>query len=393
MKSIYILLSFVGSLFLPSKKVVYFCSFFGQYSDNPKYIYRKLIEKYPDINVVWCTNNKDLFFPKEVKTVTFRSFYHYFYVFNAAVVVDNNLGLRQYSGNNGIIAKFFLGILSRRTSKQLNISTWHGTPYKRIGMDSIDFPKNNRFYHNSDYTIAGCQLTYDKFKTAFGNDLPILKYGTPRNDVFFRACEVGEIKGRLKLPGNKKILLFAPTFRKEISQNGACQLEAICPEKLLSTLAEKFGGEWAIVCRFHSHVLSNVDLTNLYSDSILNGNIGNDMQEYLMCADALITDFSSSFFDYALTKRPCFLFAPDMNFYASCERGVYLTDAILPYSIAYTAEELYDSIINFDDMAFGRKVTSFLNYLGNFEDGMASTRIVNDIVDFYKTKKKKKYEG
>lgn len=375
---------------MPSKKIVYFCSFFGQFSDNPKYIYKKLVEFYPDINIAWCINKANSGkFPNSVKKVVFQSFLHYYYIYNASVVVDNNMGLRQYPGTNGVIHKMLFGRLSRKSEKQLNISTWHGTPYKCIGMDSLDFPQKCRFYHNADYVVAGCNLTYEKFKKAFGGELPIVKYGTPRNDIFFERIDVVQIKEKLKLPVDKKLMLFAPTFRKEMSQNGACQLDAIQPGKLLNELNNKYGGEWVIVCRFHSHVLTEINLTGLYNDSIFNGNIGDDMQEYLLCADALITDFSSSFFDYALTKKPCFLFASDMEHYASNERGVYITKDELPYTIAYTSEDLLNNIMGYNGEIYIQKINSFLEEIGNFEDGKASSRVVKDIACFYLSKQKR----
>lgn len=390
MKILYIIVSYLYSLLLPSKKIVYFCSFFGQFSDNPKYIYKKLVELYPDINIAWCINKANSGkFPNGVKKVVFQSFFHYYYIYNASVVVDNNMGLRQYLGTDGLIHKMLFGRLSCKSEKQLNISTWHGTPYKCIGMDSIDFPKNYRFYHNADYVVAGCNLTYEKFKKAFGGELPIAKYGTPRNDIFFERIDVVQIKEKLKLPVDKKLMLFAPTFRKEMSQNGACQLDAIQPRKLLNELNSKYEEEWVIVCRFHSHVLSEIDLTGLYNDSILNGNIGDDMQEYLLCADALITDFSSSFFDYALTKKPCFLFAPDMEHYASSERGVYITKDELPYTIAYTSEDLLNNIMGHNGEIYAQKINSFLKKIGDFEDGKASSRAVKDIAYFYFSKQKR----
>ena len=104
------------------------------------------------------------------------------------------------------------------------------------------------------------------------------------------------------------------------------------------------------------------------------------MTEYLLCADVLITDFSSSFFDFALTKKPCFLFATDLKNYSENERGLYFSYLDLPFPTSQTPKELYYQIINFDENIYESNVCSFLKLLGNYEDGYASTKIVNDIM-------------
>lgn len=389
MATIYIFISFLYSLFFPSVKIVYFCSFFGEYSDNPKYIYEKLKVLYPDIRIAWTVNKKNIgHFPEAVKKIIFQSFTHYFYVYNAAVIVDNNMGLRQYPGPKNIFAKTIFGILSRRTSKQFNISTWHGTPYKCIGKDSIDFPKEYIFYHNTDYTTVGCTFTYNKFESAFGKELKIQKYGTPRNDIFFEKKNVGAMKEKLQLPLNKKIVLFAPTFRNDPSLNGICQLRSIQPEMLLEGFKSKFNKDWVIVCRFHNHVLNQIDVSKLYTDTILNGNIENDMQEYLLCSDALITDFSSSIFDFALTKKPCFLFASDIEQYSTTERGLYMKASDLPFPTSHTSSELLNEISTFDSEYYSHKLDSFLMKIGDYETGRASELISRDIATFFHESKK-----
>ena len=58
-----------------------------------------------------------------------------------------------------------------------------------------------------------------------------------------------------------------------------------------------------------------------YIGQIYNGNYGNDMTEYLIVSDVLITDYSSSMFEFIITGKPCFLFCPDLDNYEKNERG------------------------------------------------------------------------
>ena len=91
--------------------------------------------------------------------------------------------------------------------------------------------------------------------------------------------------------------------------SGVFQLKALDIDALLSTLGEKFGGEWCFVFRSHNLVMKAIQNESLgiHSD-IINGNRFPDMAEYLAVSDALLTDYSSSMFDYMLTKRPTFLY-------------------------------------------------------------------------------------
>ena len=130
-------------------------------------------------------------------------------------------------------------------------------------------------------------------------------------------------------------------------------------------------------------------MTRYESPQLINGNIGDDMAEYLACTDILITDYSSSMFDFALTGKPCFLFAPDREHYEKKERGFYLDYDSLPFPISYTNEELIKNIQKFDDAAYRERVLRFLEEIGNVEDGKASERIAQCIVHFIETGEKK----
>ncbi len=79
-----------------------------------------------------------------------------------------------------------------------------------------------------------------------------------------------------------------------------------------------------------------------YSGKVINGNLHDDMAEYLAVADALITDYSGSVFDFALTGKPGFLYTPDKDHYINDERGVYLELEQLPYDSAIDDEKYAD---------------------------------------------------
>ncbi len=369
----------------PRKKIVLFRSFHGQYNDNPKYISKALFEMDSAIKQVWAiskeANKKDI--PSYIKIVNYNSIKYYYYIFRSKIIVDNYLGIfYSFCKKKSNFYNFI-----KNDKKQLNISTWHGTPLKKIGkyQDEIN---NKFFYTSSDIVPANSEYVKKTLEDSFYID-NVRLLGTPRNDALFCEYELKELKEKLGLPLNKKIILFAPTFRESLFESGERQLKEINYNKLFDSFKQKFGGEWVLVARVHNEVLSKFDFTELNKNNIINGNEHDDMAEYLVASDALITDYSSSLFDYLYTKKPCFLFALDKENYENKERGLYMDMKELPYSLATNVEELYDNILNYDQNKCEKNINYFLNKIGSVEDGKSSERIVNIIYNYYHYNKMK----
>lgn len=378
---------FVGycilQLLLPIKKgIVFFRSFNGQYNDNPKYISEAVHKKYPYLKIVWAIkDDEETKFPCYVKTVKLMTKDYAKYIARAEFVIDNYSGCRSnfLENYNNIIKKIAFRIMSKKKKGQMNISTWHGTPLKHIGLDEPKYKKKTKAYLNTDMMIAGCNLTANAYRTAFNWQGDVFMYGTPRNDILFKDSS-SEIKERLGLPKEKKVILFAPTFRNNIEMSGIYQLKHINVDKLLSGLNNKFGGDWCFVFRSHNLVMKVIEKNGIAKKyKIINGNEYSDMAEYLSCADILLTDYSSSMFDYALCKRPCFLYTPDLNEYSNTERGFYIDFYKMPFSYAKSFDELLKNIEEYNEEVYIRNVTGFLSDIGNIEDGKATERILGII--------------
>ncbi len=366
---------------------VFFSSFYGQYNDNPKAVSELLHREHPELKQVWVKSSKSKEqFPEYIETVEFDSKDYYKYACRAQVVVDNHTGLRATTFlKNGKLRAFLKKTYAKKRRGQFCVSTWHGTPLKRIALDEPN-RANEDFCSNSDYIVAGCSLTETALKSGFRNVIPVKMYGTPRNDILFSNCDISELKKKLGIPQNKKCILFAPTFRNSVEYSGVNQMSDFDFHTLLLTLREKFGSEWCFVFRVHNMVLQKIDVKSIvdeYGKSvIINGNLHDDMAEYLLCADALITDYSGAMFDYALTGRPCFLYVPDRENYEKKERGFYIDFDGLPFPKSGSPAEFLDQIRAFDMDAYQKQLSSFLKQIGNVEDGHASERIVNDITKF-----------
>ena len=98
------------------------------------------------------------------------------------------------------------------------------------------------------------------------------------------------------------------------------------------------------------------------------------LAEWLVCADALITDASSSMFDYMLTGRPCLLYFPDYINYRDRERGFYLDPETLPFPLSTDFDDLLKKIDTFDADAYRSGVEKLLETIGNADRGDAAEK-------------------
>lgn len=375
------------------KKCIYFVGLGGQYSDNAKYISEKLHAILPEVLIFWLISDKcKEKLPEYIVPVEENSLLAIKLRFSSHIVVDCDMGVT--IPYNMPFYKYTRWIIKRKG--QLTISTWHGTPLKKILLD--DMASNCRYSSKrhllSDFIIAGCHFTANVLIKAIqgNNEYPIYLTGTPRNDIFFKqrcSNNIEDLKYKLYLPKDKRIILFAPTFRDTIKQSGIFQMEEMNIHHILEICSKHWDGEWIFVFRLHPRVLMSLDTSTYESSYVVSGNKGDDMAEYLVCADILITDYSSTMFDFALTGRPCFLFAPDREHYEKQERGFYFDYDSLPFPIADTNDQLIEKIRTFDDTAYKRNVEQFLKDIGNVEDGRAAERIAECIVHFIKTGEKR----
>ena len=150
------------------------------------------------------------------------------------------------------------------------------------------------------------------------------------------------IREYYKIPASNKIILYAPTFRKNRSlEPYRIDWQSIIPE--ISRLYDNAGV--TVLLRLHPNMI-NADTSSLMtSPAIIDATKYHDMQELLCISDMLITDYSSSMFDMSVLEKPCILYATDSKEY---DRGYYFDFNELPYPLASSNEELTEIIKNFN---------------------------------------------
>ena len=358
-----------------NQKQIIFCSFRGDYySDSPKYLYEYLYENYPDeFDYVWVLNDKNVKVPGNPKKVKRFSLDFYKEVARSKYWVIN--------GRQSVV-------LAKRKD-QIIVSTWHGTPLKKLGLDIGNVYTRDPFLKHSyidvskewDYLISPNRYTTDILKSSFGYEREIFESGYPRNDILYNADEnkVNEIKSKLNVPNDKKIILYAPTWRDdEFVDIGSVKFKL---QLELDKLKEALSDEYIVLVRTHYFISNNLDLSGV-EDFAFDVSRYDDIAELYLVADILITDYSSVFFDYANLKRPILYYTYDLEKYENVLRGFYLDiHEEVPGPLLKTTEEVIDSIKNIESLKeeYKDKYDAFYERFCSIEDGNASKRIVEKV--------------
>lgn len=320
---------------------VLFSSYDGKgYSDSPKAIAQALLDSGADVKLYWLVNSeKDAAsLPAGITPVNRNNKLAQIRAYTTSKIWVNNC--RQYP--------------RIKRKGQYYLQTWHGFALKMIEKDAeTALPEAYLQMCRRDGAITDAVVTGSAFMEGlyrrsfwYADDVEVLRYGTPRNDIFFRenASLRRKIRSALGLGGDRKLVLYAPTFRADHSTD--CY--RLDPEALACACGERFGGAWTVLIRLHPGIASkSAGLFSYDGQRILDATGYPDMQELLAGVDLLITDYSSSMFDYALSGKPCIQFALDIEEYKT-DRNFYFPLDELPFPMARSNDELLSLIRDYD---------------------------------------------
>lgn len=359
-----------------NEKQFIFMSFLGKYySDSPKYLYEYLYNTYGDeFDYVWIIDDNKIEIPGNPKRVKRFSLAYY-----------KELARSRYWVINGRQAARL-----RKRGPQEIISTWHGTPLKKIGLDIGNVYTRNpnikksyiKVAKNWDYLISPNEYTTDILRSSFGYEGRILETGYPRNDILYNhtQSQVDQIKADLDLPRDKKIILYAPTWRDdEYYDAGKMHFEL---NLKLDEMQKALGDEYILLVRTHYFVADKLDLAP-YKGFAFDVSKYKDIAELYIISDILITDYSSVFFDFANLKRPILFYTYDLEKYENVLRGFYIDiHSEVPGPLLKTTDDVIDAVSNIDDLneEYSDKYDEFYERFCSIEDGNASKRIMDIIL-------------
>lgn len=371
-----ILILFFRILPIKKNKIIFWSNSFKDYGCNPKYIAEYLINNFKseNLDIVWVFENGHNIpekIPSEFRIVKYFSKEYLYELLTARIIITNHRMAKHY---------YF-----KKRKKQIYIQTWHSsTRLKKIEKDAISNLSN--YYINSaisdskkcDYIISGSKFSTEIYKNSFWYKGKVLELGTPRMDIMFVNNEKikNKIKERYNIPLNKRMIIYAPTFRKD----KCLDVYNIDSEKIVEALHEKYGGEWVILFRLHPNI-SNLSNKLKLKSFCYDVSKYEDIQELLSASEILITDYSSCMFDFILVKKMVILYVPDLLEYTKNERGLYFDIEKLPVSISKDNKSLISEIIKFNNKIYVEKCEEFINRIGSIEDGGATKRICEFIIN------------
>ena len=357
-------------IFPIDKKKVLFCSYGGkQYACNPKYIFEYMVERYYNVfTYIWSVNTPGIM-PgkyKNIETVKYMSFQYIRHVLTSGIIIYNSA------------VKSYLPF----RKKQIIVNTWHGGgAYKKIHVDASPYKKNIVSMRVTrkvsarmvKYVISSCEKFTDVSSKVWA--IPPEKFlpiGMPRNDILFNIHDnvIRKVKDQYCIDYEKKIVLYAPTFRGDY-RNADVIPFSLDVDRLLQTMKNKFGHDFVILYRSHIHDKS---FSVIQNKNVISASDYPDMQELLCAADVLITDYSSSVWDFSFTFKPCFLYAPDLRKYQE-EQGFYTPIEKWPFPLAETNETLVENIMKFDNEKYIEAVKEHHTDLGSYENGTATKQL------------------
>ncbi|MEU2876633.1 CDP-glycerol glycerophosphotransferase family protein [Streptomyces sp. NPDC007070] len=267
---------------------------------------------------------------------------------------------------------------------QVHLQTHHGTPIKTMGLDQrkypastdMDFDKLLERCDRWDYSISSNRFSTAVWERVYPCSYVSLETGYPRNDILVNAGrdEVRRARTALGLADGAKAFLYMPTHREY--QPG------FTPSLDLARFAEELGPDATVMVRGHYFYGSSPHVAELRrSGRIVDVSDHPRVEELYLAADALITDYSSAMFDYAVLDRPIIVFAPDWDIY-SAVRGTYFN--LLeepPGAVATSQAELIKLLAadEYDDADAAERRAAFRRRFCEFDDGRAAERVVRRV--------------
>ncbi|MEU6237670.1 CDP-glycerol glycerophosphotransferase family protein [Kitasatospora sp. NPDC047058] len=284
------------------------------YSDSPRAVHAELARRGAPLEHLWVVDDAQAELPPGVRAVRIWSPEWYRALATSRYLVGNT---------------HFPDFLRRRPG-QVVVQTWHGSLLKRIAHD-VDNPwlADHGYLEALDRETPQWSLLLSPspfatpiLRRAFRYDGEILEAGYPRGDVLARpdAAHAAAVRRRLGIPEGKRVVLYAPTWRED-QQRGDGNGFRLDLRIDLDHARRTLGRDHVLLIRPHVHVRE--PLPGAGDGFLYDCGDYPDVQELLLIADVLVTDYSSIMFDFAITGRPVLFFTYDLEHYRDTLRGFY----------------------------------------------------------------------
>ena len=351
---------------------VVYQSFEGRYSDNPRAIHLAL-SAIGGHRHLWLEDPaRGAGFPPDVETVEYGS----------------PQSIEALEAADLIVANTHTDLRWRKKPGATYLQTWHGTPLKRIHWDVLWAPEGrlDRLQGDVDQWDVLLSPNADstpRLRGAFRYQGQVLETGYPRNDVL-NAPDRDEIRARVRrelgIAEGVTAVLYTPTWRDDFvfgEDDGDLTLDLD-----VDAFARELGDSHYLLLRLHYMLTGR--LSAIRHDSVRDVSDHPEVAELYLAADAMVTDYSSTMFDFAVTGKPMAFYAYDLDDYRDRQRGFYfdfMPEA--PGPVVTTTTELIDAIADPGASAarYASRYDSFRERFCALEDGRATDRVLDRLLN------------
>jgi len=262
------------------------------------------------------------------------------------------------------------------------IQVWHAMgAFKTMGFSRVGKPggptKSSLTHKNYTDAITSSEEIRKNYAEAFGISIDkIHATGIPRTDIFFDKEYIKTTKENLykKYPKlkNKKVILYAPTFRGNGQKSAHFDINMIDFIKIKKELKKDY------VCIIKMHPFVKQDNLPKEDDFFLNLSEEREINDLLFVTDILITDYSSVIYEYSLLNKPIIFYVPDLEDYIKSRDFYYSFDKYMYGTSATSTEELINQIKH--AKLENKKLEEFKKYFCGACDGNSTKRVVEELI-------------
>ncbi len=352
----------------PALDAVYFESFFGRNATcNPRAIDREIARRRPDLPRYWSVEDYSVEVPEGAIPLVTGS-QDWWRVRESARWIVTNEWLRPDFVKRGF---------------QTVLQTWHGSMYKKIGLDRsgkgrTHLQRARLERRNWDMFLSQNADTTPIIRRAYEFPDGIIETGYPRNDELHDPdpSRAADIRARLGIPEGNTTVMYAPTWREE----GQKVVELLNLEEL----SERLGPTFTFLQRGHVRTLELS--AGVRHDNVIDVSTYPQINDLYLASDLLITDYSSMMFDYSVTRRPMIFYTPDIDEYTDPKvRGVYFDlEEIAPGPVVRSPGDVIDLLGSIDSWVptYEERYKEWSSRFNHADDGHAAERAVDALFAF-----------
>ncbi|MDP9394227.1 MAG: CDP-glycerol glycerophosphotransferase family protein [Actinomycetota bacterium] len=351
-------------------------SYNGRYSDSPRAVHRALLHRADaaEYEHVWlCDPDHAATFP--LGTLTKQ--------------IYTPEGVAALESADLVVSNGHLEMDWHKRPGATYLQTWHGTPLKRIHADVLWGPEGlleqlSLDVERWDLLLSPNTWSTEVLRRAFRWPGEVLETGYPRNDVLGSADAPvvrREMRRRLGIDDGRTAVLYAPTWRDDVFWEGGQRAAELALD--VERFAAELGEDHVLLLRLHYKLTGRLRAPR--HPALLDVSAHPEVADLYLAADVMVTDYSSTMFDFAVTGKPLLFFTYDLERYRDELRGFYFDlTADPPGPVVRTTEQLLFCLRELDCLR-SRYAEAYARFRRRFcplDDGRATERVLDRVLRY-----------